>query len=61
MAIKMIHIPVPGYADATLPELSVAWIHKVFGPLQFEDKSTCKMGKYLAELGITMPGGLNNA
>ena len=37
-------------------ELSVQWLHKVFGQPQFVDKSTSKMGKYLAELGIVMPG-----
>ena len=38
-------------------DMSADWLHKLFGQLQFEDKSTSKMGKYLAELGITMPGG----
>lgn len=37
-------------------ELSVAWLNKVFGQPQFVDKSTSKMGNYLKELGITMPG-----
>lgn len=36
--------------------LSVQWLHKVFGQPQFVDKSTSKMGKYLKELGFTMPG-----
>ena len=38
-------------------DMSADWLHKLFGQLQFEDKSTSRMGKYLAELGITMPGG----
>ena len=38
-------------------DMSADWLHKLFGQLQFEDKSTSKMGKYLAELGIAMPGG----
>ena len=38
-------------------QLSVDWLYRIFGALQFVDKSTSKMGKYLAELGITMPGG----
>ena len=33
-------------------ELSVHWIHKVFGPLQFEDKDNSKMMKYVKELGL---------
>lgn len=36
--------------------LSVSWIHKIFGQPAFVDKSTSKMGKYMQELGITMPG-----
>ncbi len=42
-------------------ELSVQWLHKVFGQPQFVDKSTSKMGKYLQELGITMPTKKNGA
>ena len=38
-------------------DMSADWLHKLFGELTFEDKSTSRMGKYLAELGITMPGG----
>lgn len=37
-------------------ELSVAWMQKVFGQPQFVDKSTSKMGRYLKELGIQLPG-----
>ncbi len=43
-------------AYAAWQELSVQWLHKVFGQPVFTDKSTSKMGKYLQELGITMPG-----
>ena len=35
-------------------ELSVSWLEKVFGEPEFVDKSTSKMGKYLAELGISL-------
>lgn len=48
-------------AYAVWPELSVQWLNKVFGQPQFTDKSTSQMGKYLAELGITMPGAPENA
>lgn len=40
-------------AYAQWHELSVKWIHKVFGQPQFVDKSTSKMGKYLEGLGFT--------
>ena len=43
-------------AYASWLDLSVQWLHKVFGQPQFVDKSTSKMGQYLKELGITMPG-----
>ena len=43
-------------AYASWLELSVQWLHRVFGQPQFVDKSTSKMGKYLKELGFTMPG-----
>lgn len=36
--------------------LSVEWLKKTFGQPQFVDKSTSKMGKYLAELGFDLPG-----
>ena len=38
-------------------DMSADWLYRIFGALQFVDKSTSRMGKYLAELGITMPGG----
>ncbi len=37
-------------------DLSVKWLHRTFGRPQFVDKSTSKMGKYLKDLGIEMPG-----
>lgn len=43
-------------AYAQWVDLSVEWMKKTFGQPQFVDKSTSKMGKYLAELGIQMPG-----
>ena len=43
-------------AYATWLEMSVQWLHKVFGQPQLVDKSTSKMAGYLKELGITMPG-----
>ena len=45
----------PSYAKWL--DMSADWLHRIFGKLQFVDKSTSRMGKYLAELGITMPGG----
>lgn len=48
-------------AYATWHELSVAWMKKVYGQPQFADTSTSKMGKYLAEMGITMPTRPGNA
>lgn len=35
-------------------ELSVQWLHKIFGPLTFTDKDNSKMVKYLKELGISL-------
>ncbi len=43
-------------AYATWQSLSDAWMKKVFGEPEFVDKSTSKMGKYLAELGVQLPG-----
>lgn len=43
-------------AFAHWQELSVQWLHRVFGQPVLVDKSTSKMGKYMQELGITMPG-----
>ena len=37
-------------------ELSVAWLLKVYGRPEHVDRSTSKMGEYLKDLGITMPG-----
>jgi len=38
--------------------LSVAWIYKVFGKLEFEDKDNSQMAKYLAKLGISLNPGV---
>lgn len=35
-------------------ELSVAWLHKLFGELTYVDKDNSKMVKYLKELGISL-------
>ena len=43
-------------AFAQWQELSVKWLHRTFGKPTFVDKSTSKMGKYLKELGVEMPG-----
>ena len=48
-------------AYAVWPELSVAWMNKVYGQPEFADVSTSKMGQYLKELGIHMPGQPGNA
>lgn len=41
-------------AFAQWQDLSVQWLHKIFGPLQFVDKDNSKMMKYLMELGIDL-------
>lgn len=41
-------------AFAQWHELSVAWLHKIFGELKYEDKDNSKMVKYLKELGISL-------
>ena len=43
-------------AFATWQELSTEWLKKVFGQPILVDKSTSKMGQYLKELGVQMPG-----
>ena len=48
----------PAYAKWM--DMSTDWLRRIFGSLEFVDKSTSQMGKYLAELGITMPGGPNH-
>lgn len=35
-------------------ELSVSWLHKIFGELTYVDKDNSKMVKYLKELGISL-------
>jgi len=43
-------------AFSTWLDLSVEWLKKVYGQPVFVDKSTSKIGKYMAELGFDMPG-----
>ena len=43
-------------AFSSWQDLSVEWLKKVFGQPEFVDKSTSKMGKYMADLGFSMPG-----
>lgn len=42
-------------------DMSVSWIKKVFGEPVFVDRSTSKIAKYMAELGIDMNGNFGNA
>ena len=37
-------------------DMSVDWLKKIFGEPVLVDKSTSKMAKYLADLGIVLPG-----
>lgn len=39
-------------AYAQWHELSVQWLHKIFGEPQFTDKSTSKMGQILKDMGL---------
>ena len=41
-------------AFAQWKDLSVEWLHKIFGPLSYVDKDNSKMVKYLKELGINI-------
>ena len=43
-------------AFAQWHSLSVQWLYKIFGQLTFTDKSTSRMGKIMAEMGL-IPGG----
>lgn len=45
-------------AFAHWQNLSVEWLHKIFGPLTYEDKDNSKMAKYLKELGINLNPGV---
>lgn len=36
--------------------LSVQWLYKIFGELEFVDKNNSKMVKYLKEMGMDLPG-----
>ena len=48
-------------AFAQWQDLSVQWLHKVFGEPKFVDKSTSKMASYLEKLGFTMGGQKKSA
>ena len=37
-------------------DMSADWLHKLFGKLEFQDKSTSKMMQYMVELGFVTPG-----
>lgn len=41
-------------AFAQWQELSVSWLHRIFGELTYTDKDNSKMAAYLAELGISL-------
>ena len=43
-------------AFAHWQHLSVSWLHKIFGQLEFVDKDNSEMMKHLMALGIKMPG-----
>jgi len=45
-------------AFAHWQDLSVEWLHKIFGPLTYVDKDNSKMAKYLKELGINLNPGV---
>ena len=36
--------------------LSIEWLYKIFGKLEFEDKSNSKMAAYLKEMGLELAG-----
>ena len=42
-------------------DMSVHWINKIFGEPTFVDRSTSKIGKYMADLGIDTKGNFGNA
>lgn len=37
-------------------DLSISWLHKIFGAPVHVDKSTSMMAKHIADLGFTLPG-----
>ena len=49
----------PSYAKWL--DMSVAWMNKIFGEPTFVDKSTSKIGKYMAELGIDVKNAPSQA
>ena len=42
-------------------DLSVDWLYRIFGQLTFTDKSTSRMGKIMAEMGLIPGSGANFA
>ena len=44
-------------AFAKWHELSVNWLHRIFGEPVMVEKNNSKMGKYLADLGLVPSGG----
>ena len=42
-------------------ELSVEWLYRIFGENKFENKSTSRMGKIMAEMGLIPTGGADFA
>jgi len=42
-------------------DLSVDWLHRIFGQPQFTDKSTSRMGKIMAEMGLIPGKGAEHA
>ena len=43
-------------AFAQWQNLSVHWLYKIFGALEFTDKNNSQMAKHLKAMGISMPG-----
>ena len=43
-------------AFASWQDLSVKWLHKIFGEPQFVDKSTSRIAQEMAKLGMNVPG-----
>ena len=37
-------------------DLSISWLHRIFGAPEHIEKNTSKMAGYIAKLGFTMPG-----
>ncbi len=48
-------------AFAKWHELSVDWLHRIFGAPTYVDKSTSRMAKIMADMGLIPSGGANHA